>query len=132
MDQSWWRLWWLIFPLMWFVFGILQMLSRHHRQKDVLQLLRTYAEQGKEPPTEVLKVLQGRNSGADRWVGGCRRPWNRVVILASLSVGFGVMSFIGRDGGPERGFIFPAVILGVLALGFLVIALMQPKPNDPG
>ena len=62
MDHNWMRFWWLIFPLMWFVFGILRMLLCHRHRRDTLELLRTYATQGRELPPELVKVLQNGDS----------------------------------------------------------------------
>ena len=36
--------WWLIFPAMWFVFGIVGMALAHQRERARLDLMKTYAE----------------------------------------------------------------------------------------
>ena len=60
------RFWWLIFPLFWMVFALAWGWSRHARANRALDILKSYADQGKDPPPELLKSLQGGS-----WDGGC-------------------------------------------------------------
>ncbi len=48
--------WWLIFPLMGFFFGAFGMWIGYKRQRDQLELMKTYAQQGKDP-AEVARLL---------------------------------------------------------------------------
>ncbi len=130
MNQLWTQYWWLIFPLMWFVISILRMWSNNRSHKFTLELLRTYASQGKEPPAEVLKTLEigGRSCRGRRM--GAHRCWSRVVVFASLALGFGTMAYLNRAGGTDHNDLLVAIIMGALALGFLLIALLNPKPHD--
>lgn len=130
MNQLWVQYWWLIFPLMWFVTSILRMWSQHRSRKDTLELLRTYASQGKEPPAEVLKTLENGGPSYRGSRTGLHRCWSRVAVFASLALGFGTMAYLNRAVGTEHGALFVAVIMGALALGFLLIALLTPQPHD--
>jgi len=56
--------WWLIFPLMGFVAVGYQSYLRHRRSQHAMEVLRTYAQQGRDPPPEVLAALTGAHQGA--------------------------------------------------------------------
>ena len=47
--------WWLLFPIGFFVFGAWDRWLAYKRSRDHLDLLRHYAEQGKEPPPELVR-----------------------------------------------------------------------------
>lgn len=51
-----WSLWWLIFPVMFFAKGALRMWLRYKRRKDNIDLMKTYAAQGKDP-AEIARIL---------------------------------------------------------------------------
>ena len=59
-HDSYWlfsRFWWLIFPLFWMVTALAWGWSRHSRANRALDIIKSYADQGKEPPPELLKNL---------------------------------------------------------------------------
>ena len=59
----------------------------HQRQKAAIDLLRTYASQGKDPPPELVKAL---HSGEDwNWPF---RDWQNAVLFGALATAFGVMA----------------------------------------
>lgn len=124
MDDSSWHygvlhFWWLIFPIIWFIFGILRMSLRHSARLEAMDLLRTYASQGKDPPPELLAYL--REARYDGFRRGRRWRAGRGVILAVLAVAFAALAFFGYD--PSRqGFVIAAVILGALAIGNFIIS----------
>lgn len=159
--------WWLIFPIMGFVFGGFRMWLAYRHSQQAMEILKTYAAQGKDPPPEVMAAVTGAQNGAapggygspyggpygsgawggpwggwgwgwSRW-GGWRGPmwaWSRVVTAAAIAIGF---AFAGQyyDGDTEaaKAFTLVAIIMGVLAVGFGLMALIQtlfyrnaPKP----
>ena len=116
MQNDWFRLftsfWWLIFPLSWMVMGMMAIWSRHMRANRLVDLIKHYADQGKEPPPELLATLQksyerpgqgwqGRNYGdAGNWGMGVRSygyrgPWGwvSVFLFAGLAAGFVFMAW---------------------------------------
>ena len=149
--------WWLIFPLMGFVFGGFGMWMSHRRSQQALDILKTYAEQGKEPPPEVMQAIQGGGVngpgyggpgygpgpyggyggpwggwGARAYRWGPYWAWRRVVIFGSLAAGFGFAAWYG--GGETHGpFILVAIIMGCLTVGSLVFAVLNTvfMRNDP-
>ncbi len=125
--------WWLCFPLFWMIAGVVGTISHYRHRTDVLRLIKSYADQGKDPPAGLLDALksdeQRAYDHADGYYG--RKRWRRrrgwwpqVVVFASLAAGFGYFGYYG--GGPHvfvalaMGFGVAATCLGVLGLIFLV------------
>jgi hypothetical protein len=66
MEDMFRQFWWLIFPLSWFVFGAYQSWLSYRANRDTLDLIKTYAQAGREPPPELLAKLSKRwNDGDD-------------------------------------------------------------------
>ena len=94
MHGDWFRIWWLIFPLIGFGFAFWSIWLSHQRQKAAIDLLRTYASQGKDPPPELVKALGLLDQGnADALVAAKldrpmyylrRRQWGRFVVWDHL------------------------------------------------
>ena len=47
--------WWLLFPIGFFVFGAWDRWLAYKRSRDHLDLLKHYAQQGKDPPPELVR-----------------------------------------------------------------------------
>jgi hypothetical protein len=89
MHDYWFQFWWLIFPLIGFAFAFWAIWVSHQRQKAVIDLLRTYASQGKDPPPELVKAL---HNGGD-----LHRPYRDrqySVLFGVLAVAFGIMAYL--------------------------------------
>ena len=56
MDYMLFRFWWLVFPIMWFAFGMFRMAMRAAEQRAAMDLMRTYAAQGKDP-ADLAKAM---------------------------------------------------------------------------
>lgn len=145
--------WWLVFPLMGFLFGGWGMFLNYRRSQQAMEVLKTYAAQGKDPPPEVMAAVTGAQGGMpppgapypaypppyaygwgwSRW-GGWRGPywaWSRVVTFAAIAIGF---TFAGQywgdaDADAVKAFHLVAVIMTVLAVGFGAMALMHTLFN---
>jgi hypothetical protein len=126
-HSDWYRLfggfWWLLFPLGWAIGALIKNLLRHNRAKEALAVLKTYADQGKEPPPELIAVLrqpeqaemQQRHGDFAIW------GWVPVFLFGALACGFAVMSIWPSElGVPRMGGIFVAIIMAGLCLGNLV------------
>jgi hypothetical protein len=141
-----WSFWWLIFPFMGFLFGAFGMWMGYRAHRDRMELMKTYAAQGKDP-AEVAKIMGGPQDypggpygpyggggpwgwgygrwGYGRWgYWGPMREWRRVIVFTCLAVGFGVASQYGDIPGTEHAFTIVAVIMGVLALGSFLFAIV--------
>src|SRR3954463_8112651 len=57
MPWFFWSYWWLLFPIGAFVFGAWDRWLAYKRSRDHLDLLRSYAEKGKEPPPELVRGI---------------------------------------------------------------------------
>jgi len=142
MNHDWYEIfqhfWWLIFPLFWMVAMVAAHWSRHRRANRVLDLVKSYVDQGKEPPPELLKVLQGPFGGPpENWRGYRRRHchgWVGAFIFAALAIWFASMAFGGIPGltwsHHQMGLVLVALILAALALGKLVGALTNRRDDD--
>ena len=124
MDHGWYHFWWLIFPVLAMVLALAAMAFRYRRHKDTVELLRTYAAQGKDPPAELIKALHSHN-GRPR---GPDRDWQRAILFGGLTVAFGVMAYSRADmHGPHDGIVFVAIVFGALTLGAIVSAVLQQR-----
>ncbi len=135
--------WWLIFPLSWFVFGAFGMWLNYRRHRDHMDLLKSYADKGKEPPPEVLKAAAGGDPGNDPYgygYGYYRRPWRRgplwewrrAFVFGALAVGFGYAGFVDQSFGSPHAFQLVAVIMGALCAGSLMFAILASTWRTDG
>jgi hypothetical protein len=76
-----------------FCIRLLGIWLNHQRQKAAIDLLRTYASQGKDPPLELVKALRG----GDDW-NRPYRDWQYAVLFGGLAVAFGVMAYLHVNG----------------------------------
>ncbi len=113
-----WSFWWLIFPIMFFVFGAFSSWMGYRANKERLELLKTYVAQGKDAD-EIGKLMAHVNAatpdpmtgapyGGDPWAGhpwrggpwrnsrwgryGPYRDWRHAIVFTCLAVGFGLAS----------------------------------------
>ena len=144
--MQWWffSFWWLIFPIMGFMFGAFGMWMNYKRHKDTLELMKAYVAQGKDP-AEIAKLMgavgatpqppyygggygpgAGGGAGAGPWGRwGPYREWRRFIIFLCLAVGFGLSSRFSDMPGTEHAFTLVAIIMGVLAAGTLLFAILS-------
>jgi len=52
--------WWLLFPLSCMAFGFFQAWLKDRARRDVLEVLKSYARAGREPPPELVAKLNVR------------------------------------------------------------------------
>jgi hypothetical protein len=116
--------WWLLFPLFWGLNQVLKTLLRHNRADEALALLKHYADQGKEPPPELIALLgqpDRVDDGKMRLGAGRRHGWIPVFLFGALSLGFVVMAVFPPDKDiPVAAMPFGALIMAGLCLGHLV------------
>lgn len=124
--------WWLLFPLAGFAFAGLASYLRYRRQKALLDLIRSYVENGREPPADLIGQI---NMGADDdgdWTGtsrGRREPtnyWSLVGLFTVLAAGFGIATFMGVDGG-SGAFVIVTLTMAAVAVWALICALTQKR-----
>ena len=126
MHGDWFRIWWLIVPLIGFGFAFWSIWLSHQRQKAAIDLLRTYASQGKDPPPELVKALQ---SGDDR--NHPYSDWQNAVLFGALAMVFGVMAYLQPGTRESVGLIVATVVMAALFVNSLIAALLQRKHDAP-
>jgi hypothetical protein len=124
------RYWWLIFPIFGMAMGVMAMWQRHARANRTIDLIKSYADQGKEPPPELLAALRdpdflGRRKPNPSWVG--------VFLFAALTAGMLMFALMTGDGAPRHmaPFLFAALVMGGICLGQLVNVLTQQRDRNP-
>jgi hypothetical protein len=60
MEELFRSYWWLAFPLSWGVFGVFQSWLAYRARHDARDVLRSYAEAGREPPPALVARLNAR------------------------------------------------------------------------
>jgi hypothetical protein len=125
------QFWWLIFPLSWFVFGAWQSWLSYRANRETLDLIKTYAAAGREPPPELLNKLNKRWHGDDddrderpRYRRRRERSWYQVVLFGLLACGFTVAAATNMFGAGEA-FVIVAFVLGALCAATLVQVVLD-------
>lgn len=130
METLFYQFWWLIFPIGFGIMGAYNSYLGYRRQRDALNLIKTYAEKGQEPPEALLKVLQRplEDNGWDGAPATSRRPtnyWSLFGLFTALSAGFlGSRFVIGDlDPGAVTAFSIVGFVMGAVAIWALISAL---------
>jgi len=129
--------WWLIFPLFFFFGAGWDSWLKFRRHKATLDVLKSFAASGKEPPEGVLKALQntsksGGLDGAIEDASGGDDDWRGtspflVVLMFGLAGVFAYAGYTGMMDLDEEAY-FVAMILSVIGFAFLISALFsRPK-----
>jgi hypothetical protein len=120
--------WWLIFPIFGMYMAVQGSSSQERRTRDAIALLKTYTDQGKEPPAELLQTIS-KSLDADPDSSGDGKngtAWSFFLFLA-LAGGFGAGWYLNQGEGYEWVFLSVCVAMAVLALGALMILIFGRK-----
>ncbi len=115
--------WWLLFPLGFFIAAGFSSYMRYKRTQAKIDLLKTYAAAGNEPPAELIASLDasgiGSSNDSEESSSGAGTTIFLVILFGGLASIFGVVGYLGIFGmeGPEAYFV--SAVLGVLAAAFL-------------
>lgn len=128
--------WWLIFPLFFFFAAGWDSWMKYRRHKATLELLKSYAASGKEPPESLMRALDrtSKGDGLDLALEGAASDdsdWRGatpflVVLMFGLAGIFAYAAHTGMIGLGEDGY-FVAMILGLVGFAFLVSALFSRR-----
>lgn len=121
--------WWLIFPLFGLVMAVWGMVSYESRNKQVMNLIKSYVDQGKDPPAELLKLAaEGSDYSAKtpQSRGEHRNAWT-FITFAAMAAGFTTGWWFVRGEDFAFPFLIVAVVMGVLAVGALFILVFARK-----
>lgn len=127
-------------PMFWFLFwvglsagvlsfGFFMAIIIHRGNMKALEVLRTYAEKGIEPPPAVVEMLtrqmgETEAAKAGRDIG--RKAGNFTGLLVAACVAGGIAWWRVNEGGPQWVvylFTITALFWGVLAIRFLLASL---------
>lgn len=130
------RYWWLLFPIAFFVYGAFQSWLSYRSNRETLDLIKTYAASGREPPPELLNRLSKRqNFDADDRAERSRRNsgydgWYQVVLFGMLCVGFTYAAFANIYGAGEAFTIVAFVMAALSAASMAQVLFSGKKRND--
>lgn len=120
--------WWLMFPIFGMGMGLLGMISSERRSREVMNVIKSYVDQGKEVPPELLRMAQSdweapaqpqqRAPNSNLWT---------FFTFAAMAAGFSVAWWYVRGELWSISFLVVAVTFGVLAFGALVIAITSRR-----
>jgi amino acid permease len=129
--------WWLIFPLSWFVFGAYQSWLSYKANRDTLDLIKSYAQAGRDPPPELLAKLSKRWNDGDEMEEADRRPrhrrhrqrtWSQVALFGCLCAGFtyAAVTDLYQAGS---AFVIVAFVMAALSVASVVSILVDRGPR---
>lgn len=133
--------WWLIFPIFGMAWAVWDMASSDRRQRDAMEALRFYAQQGKDPPPELIRLAlrdeEGLGLHGEFAIGeagakglgpkrGDSRVW-RLIVFAALAAGFGAGWWWVRAEDFAFALLIVTVTMAVLALGALALLVFDRK-----
>jgi hypothetical protein len=132
MHEFAWTYWWLIFPIMWFVFGIVGMAFRHQRDRHALELMKTYAEKGKDPGDIAKALGDGPSYWESRWDRRWARrawrytpygAWQRAIMSICVAGAFWFAAYYFEWPFYGPGLTVVAIIMSVIAAGAVLTAI---------
>lgn len=127
--------WWLVFPLAWIVGGGFSSLLNYRRQKQAMDLIRSYADKGQEPPAALLALIgKPIDSDSAMWeasaASGPGRPtnyWSLFGLFAVLASGFvGAHYYTDMDGG-SGAFLIVGVVMAAVAVWAAICAMTSGR-----
>lgn len=146
MDDLFRSYWWLLFPLGFFVFGAWDRWLVYQRSKDQLDLIKSYAAQGKEPPPELMRTVRENvlDDDAEDDIGPRRRhrlyrryyrygpywQWRSFFFTGAVALGFWLASEYAGLPGIEAPFRLVAIIMTCVAGANLLAAVLWSSTRD--
>lgn len=120
--------WWVIFPVFGLGMAVWGMASYENRSKRVMDLIKSYVDQGKDPPPELLKLAaeDADYSGRAPQTRQHSSAWT-FIVFAAMAAGFAAGWWLVRGENFAFSFLIVAVVMGVLAVGALFILLLARK-----
>lgn len=129
MEDFVWTFWWLVFPIGGMIYAAFQSWLKYRQQKAMLDLIRSFAEKGVEPPETLLKQLDqplNLDGESRREARGVRSPahyWSLVGLFTVLTLGFGVGAALGIDGS-SGAFLIVAMVMAAVGVWSLINAIL--------
>ena len=127
MEELFRDFWWLIFPIWGLAMGAWHSMAAYRRQKAMLDLVRTYADKGQQPPEALLAAL-GRDDVDSRL--GRNSPvhyWSLAALFGVLAAGFGVSAWVYDFQGVGWPFGIVALVMTAVAVWSLINAMFLAR-----
>ena len=125
--------WWLLFPLAWFIGSGWTSWLNYRRQRETLDIVRRYADAGREVPPELMKVLDKPiDSEAEFWGAASyessRRTnyWSLFGLFAVLAGGFGAAAYFPNaldSDNADFAFMIVALVMAAVAVWAAICAV---------
>lgn len=125
-------LWYLLAVMAFAVFPLSMVAALHRQRMKALEILRSYAEKGIEPPAAVTEVLLRQVSEPDpKWKSTPRGPMlHMFMVHLSIACVMGALAWWRFDAGPPPWALYAAgtstLFFAASAAGFLAAALKTP------
>lgn len=124
--------WWLIFPIFGMIMGFQSMNQSESRSRALVDLVRSYTVQGKDPPPELLKLaaqnLEEGNTTMTRQSGPQYRVRTFFFFIGVAAGCATAYAFASRTEEWAWVFLPFAVATATMAFGQLVALFVRDKP----
>jgi cytochrome bd-type quinol oxidase subunit 2 len=122
------RYWWIIFPIFGMGMAVLGLADSSRRTRQMMDLMKTYAEQGKDPPPELIKALNNQMDYNNSMGSDSASRWWTPVVFTALAAAFAVATWHTKVEDYNWAFLMVTVLFSVFAVGAFLIALSsRPK-----
>jgi hypothetical protein len=112
--------WWLMFPIFGMAMAVMGMFQSERRSNQAMDVIKSYIDQGKEPPAELLKLAAEGDNARPRNTPQDHRAWS-FITFAAIAAGMGTGYYFVQSQDWSFVFLIGAVTMGVMALGSLVL-----------
>lgn len=124
MEELFRDFWWLIFPIWGLAMGAWHSIAGYRRKTAMLDIVRTYAEKGEQPPEALLAALRGEGGEEARdFRHSPAHYWSLVALFGFLAAGFGVAAVTLGFQGEGWPFGIVALVMAAVGLWALINAL---------
>lgn len=114
--------WWLIFPVFGMFVSFWGLYSHQKMRAEKLKLIKSYIDQGKEPPSILLSAL-GDIPNKSNETKGAQESLTSLAVFAALAAAFGYFGFTEN----EKIFIAMSIGFGIGAIAALISAIIRHK-----
>lgn len=122
------RYWWIIFPIFGMGMAVLGMIDSSRRTRQMMDLMKTYAEQGKDPPPELVRALNVQMAYNNDTNSSPTSRWWTALVFTALAAAFAVATWYTKTEDYHWAFLMVTVLFSVFAVGAILIAVAsRPK-----
>ena len=133
LPEIYWYVFWVVLAIVVEAFGFYMAIIIHRKNMRVLDLLKSYADKGIEPPANVAELLNKQADEPGRAARstprGARLEQFTGFLFTGCVVG-GVAWWLVESAGPAWA-VYPtvsaAIFFSVAALGYLLTAVISPE-----